>query len=263
MKKKNAGLTISVAFLVVFALFSSELPFQHFGIATADMSVTLGNTDAGSLAYRFGTNKDASRFLLNENGVMQSISVYFSNSRFYAKAAIYSDADGQPSQLVTQSNSERINARGWHTFALPQNTLTPGYYWFTIVCSSSRASGRVITRSQTSQHYVSSASYHSEFGSTFGTPIRIDFDSVSIYGTYIPIVDSGQLLFGIYWDETCSNATSSSTGDHWRKGAQRVCLYTYATRETSPSSSRSRCQIGTPRALPPSLLLLGITQIRL
>jgi hypothetical protein len=215
MKNKDSVLAVSVAFLVVFALLSSGLVFRH--VEAVASSVTVGNTDVGSSTYRFGTSKDASRFLVAGNGTMQSVSVYFFNSRFYAKAAIYSDVDGKPSGLVTQSGSERISASGWHTFVLPQNTLTSGYYWLSVVCSSSRASGRVIAGIQAGQHCVRRVSYYGEFRGTFGTPTRVDSVAVSIYGIFVPVAVSGMLLYGVYWDQACSNATSSVIGELWRQ----------------------------------------------
>jgi hypothetical protein len=140
---------------------------------------------------------------------MQSISAYFLTSGYRAKTAIYTDIGGKPSALITQSMSSQINQGGWHTFALPQNSLSAGHYWFAIICSSSRASGAYTPGNQTNQHCVRSSSYSREFRNTFGTPNRFDSRSISIYGTFAPSQDTQQLRYGIYWNQDCSNATTS------------------------------------------------------
>ncbi len=207
MKNTKAAIAITV-FLVVFSLVSSQLALQHVE-AQASPAITLGTPTIGTSMYRFSSNKDASAIELTESGTMLSISVYFSSSRFFAKTAIYTDAHGRPSALIVQSRSEQISSVGWHTFILPQNSMSPGNYWFAVICSSWGALGRATSGGQANQHCVRQTSYSREFKSTFGVPSRVDNLSVSIYGTFAPATASGQLEYGIYWDKDCFNETSS------------------------------------------------------
>lgn len=208
MKKKNATTVVTIAFLVILSLISSELTLQNVGAQTSPI-VTSGTATVGESVYRFSSNKDASAFELTEYGTMTSISVYFTTSRFRAKTAIYTDVDGNPGALITQSVSEQIDSVGWHTFTIPQNLLSPGKYWFAIVCSSGKASGSATSGNQTSQHCAMRARYSKEFEETFGTPNIVDNRAVSMYGTFVPNTAAKQLEYGIYWDKKCSNATGS------------------------------------------------------
>jgi len=72
--------------------------------------------------------KTQSRFQLTQNGVLQSITTYFTSVGFNAKAAIYTDNNGAPSNLITQSSTQTITTSGWQTFTVhkapsPQDTI--------------------------------------------------------------------------------------------------------------------------------------------
>jgi hypothetical protein len=186
-----------------------SVPFWKLPVQA--QTATFGNTRVGTYANHLSFNKDASRFVLTENGTIQSITVYFSNANFYAKAAIYTDSNGSPNQLVTQSNSERIRQTGWHTFTIPQTPLTPGYYWLTAVCSRTRAQGRMSITSTANQHALKTASYSTEFTAKFGAPNKYNSYSTSIYATYISTATQQPPAANIkiYWDQGCTNATST------------------------------------------------------
>ena len=139
LKRTSFIAGVIIASIAVLSLFS-ELPWQNVE-AQAVPNITVGNSSVGKSAIRFATDKHAFRFALTENGTMQSISAYFSTSGYRAKVGVYSDTGGKPGILITQSLSNTINQVGWHTFVLPQNSLSAGQYWFAIICSSSRASG--------------------------------------------------------------------------------------------------------------------------
>jgi hypothetical protein len=177
-------LSVSLTALILLATLS----FANFTIASGATTATFGNTSVGTQSARFSTNKDASRFQLSESGELQSITAYFANSGFNAKAAIYADNNGVPDKLLTQSSSQQVAVSGWKTFAVPQKSLSPGNYWLAVVSSRTRASGRAIATSQANQHCVKSVTaYSSEFASSFGSPYRYDSLSTCIYATYVPV----------------------------------------------------------------------------
>ena len=143
---------------------------------------TFGNTVVGTLTNSFSTDKDASRFQLTQNGVLQSITAYFANTGFNAKAAIYTDNNGAPSTLITQSNTKTVTASGWQTFTVPESSLTAGYYWLSVV--SDTYSKGAMTATSTNTHAWKTSSYSGEFASTFGTPSGYEKTATSIYATY-------------------------------------------------------------------------------
>ena len=147
-------------------------------------SATFGNTAVGSETNYFGTDKDASRFQLTQNGQLQNITTYFTSTGFSAKAAIYTDNNGAPSTLVAQSGSQSVSSTGWNTFALPQTALTAGYYWLCAVSSASSTGTMTPTSSNT--HAWETTTYANEYTSTFGTPAGYEETATSIYATYTP-----------------------------------------------------------------------------
>ena len=146
--------------------------------------VTFGNTEIGTLANYFGTAKDASRFQLTQSGILQSITVYFANTGYTAKTAIYTDNNGAPSTLITQSNSQTVTSTGWNTFTTPQTTLTAGTYWLCTISSSNSALGKM--SQSTTTNAWKPTTYANEYTSTFGTPTGYDTTPTSIYATINP-----------------------------------------------------------------------------
>jgi hypothetical protein len=138
----------------------------------------------GSTSRSFGRYKDASRFWLNEERTIQSITVYFANSGFSAKTAIYTDVNGAPSSLIVQSTSQSISQIGWATFAVQEMPLAPGYYWLSVVCDNRNANGTMVPASA-NEHARKRAYYSSEFTSSFGVPSGFDAFATSIYATCV------------------------------------------------------------------------------
>jgi hypothetical protein len=167
--------------VIVIAILCSAVFFNVMAVKAA--TNTFGNTNVGSSTNYFGTDKDATRFYLNEVGVAQSISAYFANSGFSAKAAIYTDSGGVPGNLVTQSSSQNVGQTGWNTFGVSAISLNPGYYWICVVSSSSAAIGRM-SASSANDHYWKASSYSSEFTSSFGVSVGYEATKTSIYVTY-------------------------------------------------------------------------------
>ena len=136
------------------------------------------------MANYFGTAKDASRFQLTQSGIVQSITVYFANTGYSAKTAIYTDNNGVPSSLIIQSDSQAVTSTGWNTFTTPQITLAAGTYWLCTVSSSDLALGKM--SQSTTTNAWKPTTYASEYTSTFGTPTGYDTTPTSIYATINP-----------------------------------------------------------------------------
>jgi len=182
---KPAALCISALFIMSIL---SAFAFCAVHGATAS-TATFGNTAIGSQANYFGTDKDASRFQLTQNGQVQSITTYFTSTGFSAKAAIYTDNNGAPNTLIAQSSSQSVTTTGWTTFTVTQSALTPGYYWLCVISSSSSATG-TMTSSSSNTHAWKNTVYANEYTSTFGTPTGYEQTTTSIYATYTPTTAS-------------------------------------------------------------------------
>jgi hypothetical protein len=230
---------ITISLLLIITILSPILLEQQLA-GGATVSATFGNNKIGNITNRFSTNKDASRFLLPESGTLQSITIYFDNGgSFSAKAAIYSDSNGAPKNLISQSSSKNIQRSGWVTFSVPQCLLSSGYYWLTVVDSSSRAQGRKTASNTASQHAIKSASYSNEYTSSFGSVNKYDNYATSIYATYTPSPTTTPAptptpapypKLGMYWDQACSNISSAITWGQVSPGTTKT-LVLYARNE--------------------------------
>jgi hypothetical protein len=156
-------------------------------VQAATGSQTFGNTTVGQFANYFSTDRDASRFQLTQNGVLQTITVYFKNTGFNAKAAIYTDNNAVPSSLLSQSNSQAISQSGWIAFTVPTVSLTPGYYWLCVVTNSPNSQGAMFATS-TNDHAWKTTNYSNEYPSSFGTATGYENAATCIYATYTPSV---------------------------------------------------------------------------
>ena len=177
---KPAALSISVLFIINMVSFFALTRVQ----AATPVLYTFGNTAIGTLTNEFATDKDASRFQLSQDGAVQSITAYFKTTGFSAKAAIYTDNNGAPSTLITQSNAQAVSVSGWQTFTIPQTSITAGYYWLCIVSSSVSSTGAMTTTSANT-HAWRSTPYSGEYTSNFGTPTGYEKTATSIYATYL------------------------------------------------------------------------------
>ena len=176
--KKTSALSISLLIIISTMSIFGAASIQ---VTAAADTFTFGNTSIGTMTNSFTTDRDASRFQLTQNGQLQTITAYYTNTGFSAKTAIYTDNNGAPSNLIAQSNSQTITQNGWQTFTLPQTTLTPGYYWLCTV--SSNPSYGTMTPTTTNQHAWKYSPYTSEYPTTFGTPAGYQQTATSIYAT--------------------------------------------------------------------------------
>ena len=183
LRKLAKPTALCISALIILSMVSA---FSFSAVQAA--SNTFGNTNVGAYYAAFSAHKDASKFSLSTAGNIQSITVYFATSTFNAKAAIYSDSQGVPANLVMQSSSQYVSSAGWTTFVVAQQALVPGTYWIAVVADSSRAMGRIdYSGSVVKQHCEKQAgtSFSNEFSSSFGTLNWTDTGSVSIYATYV------------------------------------------------------------------------------
>jgi hypothetical protein len=170
---------ISVLFIISMLPFFDTTAIQVE--AAISGSFVFGNTEIGILTNYFTIDRDANKFQLTQNGILQTITVYFTNTGFNAKTAIYTDSNGVPSTLIAQSNSQAITSIGWQTFTLPQTPLTPGYYWLCTVSNS--PSYGAMTPTSTNQHAWKYTPYSGEYPTTFGIPTGSQNTATSIYAT--------------------------------------------------------------------------------
>ena len=112
------------------------------------------------------------------------MSVYFSNTGFYAKVAIYSDSTGAPSALIAQGKTQLVTTTGWNSFAISAK-LSAGCYWLCVVTSGTSARA-VMTSTSSNTHAWTTASYYYDYPSSFGTPTAYEKAATSIYATYTP-----------------------------------------------------------------------------
>jgi hypothetical protein len=173
--------------IVLLLIISCSSLFVYNAAAT---TLTFGNTNVGTITNTFSGTKDASRFQLTENGTIQSITVYFANYNYDAKAAIYTDSSGAPSQLIAQSTSQRVSSIGWLSFVIPQTSLSSGYYWLSTSTSVFAAAGVMSAIGSSGSHCWVSSTFASDFSSSFGTPRNSDSNAPSIYATYTPTPSS-------------------------------------------------------------------------
>ena len=169
----NKKTVINITLLSILAM--TLIPTGILQISTVNAATAysgseayFGNNAVGTITNNIGLDRDAGRYQLTTAGNVQSISVYFATSGFSAKAAIYTDTNNSPNNLVIQSSSDTITETGWHTFTVPTTSLIPAYYWLSVVCDSRSAKG-AMSSVATNQHAYKTTTYSNEFPSSFGT----------------------------------------------------------------------------------------------
>ncbi|MFB3888243.1 MAG: hypothetical protein ACE14S_02050 [Candidatus Bathyarchaeia archaeon] len=193
---------------------------------TNDVPGTFGNTVVGSRTLRVSKNKEATRFQLTQPGTLQSINVYFVNSGFSAKTAIYSDANGAPNKLIAQSSSQNVGKSGWNRFPVTQISLPAGYYWLSVVTSSSSAMLRSAAGAAR-QHCIRTTTYAAEFTSVFGLP-KYDSSATSIYAECASnqVQVQKTVAIGIYSDQNLAHTASSIVWGNLEAGTTKsMVLY--------------------------------------
>jgi hypothetical protein len=143
-----------------------------------------GKTEIGQqTATSYKDYKMITRYLLPEDGWITSISMWFGNQGFEAKAAIYTHPEGK---LIVQSQSDSITSAGWHTFTIPRTFLTSGFYGLS--WKNSQDAVTAYDPGVSNQTARTQELYGSSFSSTFGTTLQFYPLETSIYATYDPVV---------------------------------------------------------------------------
>ena len=184
-KKKYFATVLFFTLLLVSPVFAS-LVVQPVTVNAA-ATLTFGNTSIGTQSNPISNNKDASKFQLTTPGTIQSITVYFETAKFNVKTAIYSDANGVPGLLISQSGNQYVRSEGWTTFDIPHKTLSEGDFWLAVVADSSSARGRISYSGSETAHVENQVSSHNEFTSEFGVISTSDTGSAVIYATFVPL----------------------------------------------------------------------------
>ena len=111
LRKLNKPTALCLSLLIILSMLSflgtTAIPVK----AATTGSFDFGNTSIGTITNYFRTDRDASKFQLTQGGLLQSITAYFQTSGFNAKTAIYTDDNGVPSTLITQSASSSSNCK--------------------------------------------------------------------------------------------------------------------------------------------------------
>jgi hypothetical protein len=175
---KPLSLSMFILLILSMFVFLSTVPTQ-----AATTSYTFGNTAVGTQTNWFVTDRDASKFQLTRDGVVESITAYFARTGFSAKTAIYTDNNGAPGTLIVQSGGKTVSVTGWNTFTITPKTLTAGYYWLCVVSSSDSSVG-VMSPTASNTHAWKTTTYANDYPSTFGTPSGYEKTATSIYATY-------------------------------------------------------------------------------
>jgi hypothetical protein len=177
--------SIIILIMMIASILFVFTPNNHMVAAAGSSGSTFGFSSVG--AYVIGTGSGAAktggRFQLSTAGTVSELTAYISGSG-YAKAAIYSDLNGQPNMLMggaTMQVSLSANA-GWVDFvyATPVH-LTAGYYWLEII-DSSGCKWYYNAGGVSAWNWVS---YASEPISPFSA-YAARTDLISIYATYAP-----------------------------------------------------------------------------
>ena len=172
--------------MIASVLYTFTPNIQSIAAAQSSGS-TFGSTSIGNSVIGTGSGaaKTAGYFQLTTSGTVTKITAYiaaYGSGSGYAKAAIYSDSNGQPNLPVggvTVQVSVPATA-GWvdFTYTTPVH-LTAGYYWITLI-DNSGCNWYYNTGGVSAWKWIS---YANEPTSPFGT-CTTRTDLISIYATY-------------------------------------------------------------------------------
>ena len=185
--KVGKRITPFIAFLMIATVLCSLVPVFHSVAAEVSSGGTFGSTSVGGSVVGTGSGgaKTGGCFQLLTAGTVSKLTAYvsgFGSGFGYAKAAIYSDLNGQPNMPVGGATAQVVvpASAGWVDFVYASPvSLQPGYYWLTLVdsagCNWYYNAGGV-----SAWNWVS---YGSEPVSPFGSHTDRS-DLISIYATY-------------------------------------------------------------------------------
>ena len=140
-----------LALLISTLLLSSAFASSILQLNTADAKyyrtptpqpspgtiIALGYMNVGSSTDRSPTgDKDSCRYQAPESGTLNSISMYIQTAGALVRFGVYSDLNGQPNQLLGQSNLVPTTANTWITAPISVPVVAGQNYWLTIVSNS-------------------------------------------------------------------------------------------------------------------------------
>jgi len=148
------------------------------------LSAQFGKTTVGMyLATSYAGYAMVCRYLMPRTGIVTSISLWFGNTGFDARVAIYTHPTGN---LIVQSQSEPITTVGWHNFTIPPTYLHWEFYG--LAWQNSLNATVAYDTGESKQAGRTPKSY-GDFPSVFREPEYFD-TAESIYATYKPFTDS-------------------------------------------------------------------------
>jgi len=184
MKLTKTKTTMILCFAVTFLLLTTTLP-TTYATSSSFGFVSIGDSNQSTFSGVFVSNFTSPTDL----GNITQINVYLATGGTTAKAVIYSDHNGAPDALLTQSSEVNLDGTSgrWVNFDISYTGKPNITYWLGVSLSSagtyyyaSNVTGKAI--------YTSSAS---EPPSTFAQATTNSSEDLSIYAVYTPTTSTG------------------------------------------------------------------------
>ncbi|XES77684.1 MAG: heparin lyase I family protein [Candidatus Bathyarchaeia archaeon] len=145
-------------------------------------TATFGYTTVGQYTDRTPLdNKDSCRYQASQSGTMTSISMYIQTGNAQVRYAVYSDNNGQPGQLLGQTDLVNTAANSWVTAPISVPITAGQYYWLTVMASSMIYFNYDFTSQAISGNGVDSSMTYSE---SYGDFTLWGPATFSMYATY-------------------------------------------------------------------------------
>jgi len=185
-KRVISIVAISLLFMMIISATSSIAPF----FANAATPATFGNTIVGPYTDRTPVgDKDSVMYQAPETGTMTSISMYIQTGGALVRYAVYTDLNGQPDQLIAQSQIVQTTENSWVTAPIEAHIEAGQNYWLTV------ASNKMIY-------------WNYDFGALAGNGKQTTATSSQTYGEFIPW---GIAKFSIYATYTPIDASVTTS----------------------------------------------------
>jgi len=105
--------------------------------ANAATTATFGNTHIGNYTDRTPVgDKDSCRYKAPEDGILTSISMYILTGNTQVRYGVYDDLNGQPNNLLGQSDLVTTTANSWVTASLTVPVTAGKSYWLTVTSTT-------------------------------------------------------------------------------------------------------------------------------
>jgi hypothetical protein len=212
MNMRNRTLkTIAISLILIF-IASIAMQAAAANAATSS-AATFGYSQVGPYTDRTPPgDKGSCRYKAPQTGTITSVSMYIQTGNAQVRFGVYSDQNGQPSQLLAQSSYVSTgNGNNWITTPLTTPIVGGQYYWLTILSNS------IV--------YWSFNTGGSDASAGNGK------DQSSLSSSYGSFTSWGHSMFSIYATYTTSTSSSS---------------YTYPASQPAATTTPTPTQTSTP-----------------